>query len=166
MCVYIYSICASLSRARLKVYTLFILMIFDERKEREKRLNFFKLNWSKQKNSKRAAPVVVLGENNFQQLSDRLIVPPVVRTLIYAQNPKRVKEWVDLVSSRWHFEQIIPAHFEAPIKATPSDLRRAFKFLGDDSIDGFPEEDLARGLKPIADIALGRLGSTSTVIVR
>ena len=60
--MYIYSICASLSRARLKVYTLFILMIFDERKEREKRLNFFKLNWSKQKkNSKRAAPVVVGG---------------------------------------------------------------------------------------------------------
>jgi hypothetical protein len=38
------------------------MMIFDERKEREKRLNFFKLNWSKQKkNSKRAAPVVVGG---------------------------------------------------------------------------------------------------------
>ena len=40
-------------------------MIFDERKEREKRLNFFKLNWSKQKNSKRAAPVVVGGRTTY-----------------------------------------------------------------------------------------------------
>ena len=58
--MYIYSICASLSRARLKVYTLFILMIFDERKEREKRLNFFKLNWSKQKKTAKEQPLVVV----------------------------------------------------------------------------------------------------------
>jgi len=94
-------------------------------------------------------------EINFQQLSDRLLVPPVVRTLIYAQNPKRVKEWVDKVSSRWQFEQIIPAHFEAPIKASPDEFKRTFRFLEDDSIDAYPEKDLARGLKPIADIALG-----------
>ena len=102
-------------------------------------------------------------ENNFQQLSDRLVVPPVVRTLIYAQNPKRVKGWVDKVSNQWQFEQIIPAHFEAPIKATPDDLKRTFRFLEDDSIDSFPKADLARGLKPIADIALGGLGVGSLI---
>ena len=105
-------------------------------------------------------------ESNFQQLSDRLLVPPVVRTLIYAQNPKRVKDWVDKVSSRWQFEQIIPAHFEAPIKANPEDLKRTFRFLEDDSIDAFPTNDLARGLKPIADIAKGRLSSSSTNTVK
>lgn len=94
-------------------------------------------------------------EDNFRVLSERLIVPPVVRTLIYAQNPGRVKEWVERVSSRWEFEQIIPAHFDAPVKATPDEFKRAFAFLDDDAVDAFPENDLARGLKPIADLALG-----------
>ena len=71
MCVYIYSICASLSRARLKVYTLFILMIFDERKEREKRLNFFKLNWSKQKKTAKEQPLLLLGEEHLNSTKRR-----------------------------------------------------------------------------------------------
>ena len=69
MCVC--SICASLSRARLKVYTLFILMIFDERKEREKRLNFFKLNWSKQKKTAKEQPLLLLGEEQLNSTKRR-----------------------------------------------------------------------------------------------
>ena len=96
--------------------------------------------------------------DNFRALAGRLIVPPVVRTLIYAQNPGSVQEWVDTVADgRWDFEQIVPAHFEAPIEATPKDFAGAFRFLKDDRIDAFPKNDLARGLKPIADIALKRL---------
>lgn len=95
-------------------------------------------------------------EDNFDRLSNRLLVPPVVRTLIYAQNPTRVKEWVNRVASRWDFVQIIPAHFDAPIAATPEDFRRAFTFLDDDAVDAFPARDLERGLRPIADLALGR----------
>lgn len=95
-------------------------------------------------------------QDNFDALSGRLLVPPVVRTLIYAQNPSRVREWVDRVSDRWYFEQIVPAHFEAPIKASPKEFQRAFAFLEDESIDAFPANDLARGLKPISDIALRR----------
>ena len=96
---------------------------------------------------------------NFNALSGRLIVPPVVRTLIYGQNPDRVQRWVDrIVDDRrgWDFTQIIPAHFEAPIAATPKEFATAFQFLQDDTIDAFPIKDLARGLKPIADIALKR----------
>jgi hypothetical protein len=101
--------------------------------------------------------------DNFNALAGRLIVPPVVRTLIYAQNPARVKHWVDQITTYdsnsenkngWDFEQIIPAHFEAPIATTPKDFARAFRFLEDDSIDAFPKNDMARGLKPIADVAL------------
>ena len=90
--------------------------------------------------------------DNFKALAGRLIVPPVVRTLIYAQNPARVRDWVDRVSARWDFEQIVPAHFQAPIQASPREFSRAFAFLDDDSSDAFPAKDLARGLKPIADI--------------
>jgi len=94
--------------------------------------------------------------NNFKALSGRVLVPPVVRTLLYAQDPKRVREWVERVSKRWEFEQIVPAHFDAPIKATPAEFSQAFAFLDDDGADAFPAADLARGLKPIADLALGR----------
>lgn len=90
--------------------------------------------------------------DNFQALAGRLLVPPVVRTLIYAQNPPEVRKWVDRVATRWDFEQIVPAHFEAPIKATPSEFEKAFAFLEDDTVDAFPANDLERGLKPIAGI--------------
>ena len=90
--------------------------------------------------------------DNFKALAGRLLVPPVVRALIYAQNPARVQEWVDRVGDRrWEFEQIIPAHWEAPVRATQSDFSRAFAFLGDDSLDAFPTNDLKRGIKPLAD---------------
>lgn len=96
--------------------------------------------------------------DNFNAVAGRLLVPPVVRTLIYAQNPARVQKWVDQVANgRWDFDQIIPAHFDAPIAATPMEFAAAFRFLQDDNIDAFPKNDLARGLKPIADIALKRL---------
>ena len=96
---------------------------------------------------------------NFRALAGRLIVPPVVRTLIYAQNPPEVRRWVDRVASgRWSFEQIVPAHFEAPIRAGPRELDRAFAFLEDGRVDAFPANDLRRGLRPIADLALSRLG--------
>jgi len=92
--------------------------------------------------------------DNFKALAGRLIVPPVVRTLLYAQNPPRVRVWVDAVSSRWDFTSIVPAHWEAPIASSPEDFRRAFRFLEDPSLDAFPENDLARGLAPIAKLVI------------
>jgi len=64
---------------------------------------------------------------------------------------------VDRVSSRWEFERIAPAHWEALIAAGPEDFLKAFRFLEDDTVDAFPANDLKRGLKPIADIALKSL---------
>jgi hypothetical protein len=92
--------------------------------------------------------------DNFKTLSGRLLVPPVVRTLIYAQDPPRVKAWVERVARRWAFEQVVPAHFAAPVEASPAAFRRAFAFLDNPDADAFPSRDLARGLKPIADIFL------------
>eukprot|EP00308_Calcidiscus_leptoporus_P003595 CAMPEP_0119382678 /NCGR_PEP_ID=MMETSP1334-20130426/74129_1 /TAXON_ID=127549 /ORGANISM="Calcidiscus leptoporus, Strain RCC1130" /LENGTH=108 /DNA_ID=CAMNT_0007403239 /DNA_START=17 /DNA_END=344 /DNA_ORIENTATION=- len=90
--------------------------------------------------------------DNFNALAGRLLVPPVVRTLVYAQDPARVKRWAERVAARWDFTQIVPAHWEAPVAASPRDLERAFAFLGDETVDAFPAADLARGLKPIARI--------------
>lgn len=99
--------------------------------------------------------------DNFLALSDRLLVPPVVRTLIYAQDSKPIEDWVDRIlqreqNNKWDFTQIVPAHFDGNIKGGPQEFKRAFEFLEDESIDAFPENDLKRGLKPIADLALGK----------
>jgi len=93
---------------------------------------------------------------NFLALSNRLLVPPVVRELIYAKNPASVQTWVDRVANRWDFASILPAHFEAPIPATPTVFRRAFRFLQDPTIDAFPAKDLERGIQPIANLAVGK----------
>ena len=105
-----------------------------------------------------AAPGTVIWtdgwHDNFQALAGRLLVPPVVRTLLYAQNPNAVRRWVAAVSSRWDFERVVPAHWEAPLACSPGDFKRAFAFLDDDAIDAFPEGDLKHGLQPVADIVL------------
>lgn len=95
--------------------------------------------------------------DNFNALAGRLLVPPVVRTLLYAKDSERVQQWVDRLVERWDLEQVVPAHFDAPIQASKIDVVNAFRFLRDNTIDEFPKNDLARGLKPIADIALKRL---------
>ena len=92
--------------------------------------------------------------DNFQALAGRLLVPPVVRTLLYAQDPAAVRRWVAAVRARWDFERIVPAHWQAPLPCTPDDFERAFAFLDDDAIDAFPPGDLARGLAPVADVVL------------
>ena len=92
--------------------------------------------------------------DNFQALAGRLLVPPVVRTLLYAQDPAAVRRWVAAVRARWDFERIVPAHWQAPLACTPDDFERAFAFLDDDAIDAFPPGDLARGLAPVADVVL------------
>jgi len=93
--------------------------------------------------------------DNFQALAGRLLVPPVVRTLLYAQDPNAVRRWVDAVCARWDFERVVPAHWQAPLACTPDEFKRAFAFLGDDTVDAFPPGDLARGLTPVADAVLG-----------
>ena len=93
--------------------------------------------------------------DNFSRLAGRLIVPPVVRTLLY-QKPQKIEEWVERVCSadrKWDFVRIVPAHWDAPIVSSPDEFRKAFRFLKDDSIDAFPEKDLERGLSRIANVA-------------
>ena len=95
-------------------------------------------------------------ERNFDSISNRLLVPPVVRSLLYAQNPKAVRNWVDRVSARWgeSMKIIVPAHWDAPIDANVNEFRNAFRFLEDDRIDPFLDGDLKRGLTPIAKAVL------------
>ena len=58
----------------------------------------------------------------------RLFVAPILQTFIFNQTPRTVLDWANKVA-RWNFERIIPCHFDAPIKASPSEFRQAFAFL-------------------------------------
>jgi hypothetical protein len=58
----------------------------------------------------------------------RLFVAPILQTLILNRAPEETLHWVDQIS-RWNFQQIIPCHLDAPIKADPSQFRQAFSFL-------------------------------------
>jgi hypothetical protein len=54
---------------------------------------------------------------SFDAISERLLVGPVVRTLVYSKIPNTVCDWVDRICADWRFERIIPAHFSSPVKA-------------------------------------------------
>jgi hypothetical protein len=67
-------------------------------------------------------------QKSFEAIQERLLVAPILETLILPQAPKEVINWANYIAT-WDFEQIIPAHFCSPIKTTPSEFRQAFSFL-------------------------------------
>jgi hypothetical protein len=69
----------------------------------------------------------------------RLLVAPILQTLILNRAPKETLEWADKVAS-WDFQRIIPCHFDSPIEASGPQFREAFAFLEKQS--SVAEEDL------------------------
>ncbi|WP_310422931.1 DUF4336 domain-containing protein [Chamaesiphon sp. VAR_48_metabat_135_sub] len=69
-------------------------------------------------------------ERGFTALRNdgRLLVAPILQTLILNRAPKQTIAWVDRVA-QWDFDQIVPCHFDAPITTTPQQFRSAFDFL-------------------------------------
>ncbi|XP_062009828.1 uncharacterized protein LOC133726317 [Rosa rugosa] len=82
--------------------------------------------------------ILFLGPSNllepkasFAQMSQKLIVSPIVKTLVFSKVPEKVRDWIDRISRDWRFRRIIPAHFAAPVNASRSDFLAAFAFLDD-----------------------------------
>ena len=61
-------------------------------------------------------------EASFQALQRKLLVSPVLQTLVYSKNPEGSQDWIERITS-WKFKRVIPAHFAAPVAAGPKDLR-------------------------------------------
>lgn len=55
------------------------------------------------------------------------MVVPIIQ-IILSRAPEASAVWVETICS-WPVETVIPAHFDAPIKVTPSSLRKAFAFI-------------------------------------
>jgi len=64
----------------------------------------------------------------------RLLVAPILQTLILNRAPEETLDWVYRVSC-WDFKRIIPCHFESPIEANAHQFREAFAFLESDIDD-------------------------------
>ncbi|KAJ0042433.1 hypothetical protein Pint_19130 [Pistacia integerrima] len=82
--------------------------------------------------------ILFLGPSNllepnasFAQMSQKLIVSPIVKTLVFSKVPEKVRDWIDGIARDWRFRRVIPAHFAAPINASRSDFLAAFAFLDD-----------------------------------
>ena len=101
--------------------------------DRSKRAYFGLLPWRWQSDWRRS----------FAELRQdgRLLVAPILQTLILNRDPKQVMEWVEKVAS-WNFQQVIPCHFDAPIQATGYEFRQGFSFLEKDNRGYLPEIDL------------------------
>uniref|UniRef100_A0A803QKU1 T4P13.26 protein n=1 Tax=Cannabis sativa TaxID=3483 RepID=A0A803QKU1_CANSA len=82
--------------------------------------------------------ILFLGPSNllepnasFAQMSQKLIVSPIVKTLVFSKVPEKVRDWIDRITRDWNFKRIIPAHFAGPINANRSTFLAAFAFLDD-----------------------------------
>lgn len=78
-------------------------------------------------------------QRSFKALqgNGRLLVAPILQTLILNRSPKKTLEWADRVS-QWHFQRIIPCHLDSPITASPQEFRQAFAFLEKQSKSTYP----------------------------
>lgn len=70
----------------------------------------------------------------------RLLVPPILRSLVFNRAPEETIAWAQRVS-RWPFERIIPCHLDAPIAATPAEFRQAFEVLRHPEASDLPPEE-------------------------
>ncbi|KAJ6936543.1 LOW QUALITY PROTEIN: hypothetical protein NC652_011296 [Populus alba x Populus x berolinensis] len=82
--------------------------------------------------------ILFLGPSNllepntsFAQMSQKLIVSPIVKTLVFSKVPEKIRDWIDSIVRDWKFKRIIPAHFAAPINSGRSEFLAAFAFLDD-----------------------------------
>ena len=62
-------------------------------------------------------------ERSWGEITNRMIVAPVVSTLVYENVPIEVKDWARRVG-RWNFTRVIPCHFDAPISAGAAGVER------------------------------------------
>ena len=76
---------------------------------------------------------------SFRAIANKVIVGPILKTLVFSIEPEASRAWVDSICQDWAFSRIIPAHFSAPIKAGPAEFKAAFGFL----YDGVKEEKKA-----------------------
>ncbi|MGF1542032.1 MAG: DUF4336 domain-containing protein [Pleurocapsa sp.] len=77
-------------------------------------------------------------QDSFNKLrgNGRLLVAPILQTLILNRAPQATLQWADKIAT-WNFHRLIPCHFDAPLEVTPQQFRQAFSFL-----EKYPSADI------------------------
>ena len=80
-------------------------------------------------------------EKSFEAIRERTIPSPILRTLVFSKGRGFTRDFIDVLCRDWGdeetgFVRIIPAHYDAPIAAGPTELRRAFAFIDQPGSDG------------------------------
>ncbi|MBT9317156.1 DUF4336 domain-containing protein [Leptothoe spongobia] len=87
-------------------------------------------------------------QQSFDRLSSngRLVVAPVLQSLIFNRGSQAVLNWADQVAAL-PFESVIPCHLDAPIRTDGATFRKAFAFLAPENRSGrggeLPEADFS-----------------------
>lgn len=63
----------------------------------------------------------------FEAVAERLIVGPILKTLVFSTTPEKTREWVDSICATWDFNAIVPAVSRPPrtTQAPPTKARAA-----------------------------------------
>uniref|UniRef100_A0A7S4G9A2 DUF4336 domain-containing protein n=1 Tax=Eutreptiella gymnastica TaxID=73025 RepID=A0A7S4G9A2_9EUGL len=80
--------------------------------------------------------------DSFESIVGKLIVSPILQALVLAKSRDLIMPWLEKVVA-WDFETVIPAHYDAPVKAGPDEFYSAFGFVtGDPNALQLPEDDM------------------------
>ena len=96
-------------------------------------------------------------ERSFAAIQNRILPSPILRTLVFSKGKGPTRRFLRELNADWGdaFDEIVPAHYDAPIKGTAADVAAAFSFLdAPDFLTGLaspgselPEEDMGTLLK-------------------
>ncbi|GAQ89897.1 hypothetical protein KFL_005740080 [Klebsormidium nitens] len=68
-------------------------------------------------------------QESFRAIAGRLLVSPVVRTLVFTKIPDEALDWADRIVKDWRFQRVITCHLDSPIATSPREFRACFAFL-------------------------------------
>ena len=96
-------------------------------------------------------------ERSFAAIENRVLPSPILRTLVFSKGKGPTRRFLRELRADWGdaFDQIVPAHYDAPVRGTADDVVAAFSFLdAPDFLTGLtapgselPEEDMGTLLK-------------------
>jgi hypothetical protein len=110
-------------------------------------------------------------ERSFAAIENRVLPSPILRTLVFSKGKGPTRRFLEELRADWGdaFDEIVPAHYDAPVKGTAADVEAAFSFLdAPDFLTGLaspgaelPEEDMGTLLKVNDVLELVGLGKGS-----
>ena len=110
-------------------------------------------------------------ERSFAAIENRVLPSPILRTLVFSKGKGPTRRFLEELRADWGdaFDEIVPAHYDAPVKGTAADVAAAFSFLdAPDFLTGLaspgaelPEEDMGTLLKVNDVLELVGLGKGS-----